>query len=180
MYVCMYVCMYVRMHVSYCMCMCIHRPAPAVPHHRNGSEKGRVEKPNEKLESDLLVGSLNSSVNSLTTGSLTSAKSFHSMDSGPLSSPPSGSDIFVYEDVDGLPDTPSGNNPSYISSHSRESSSEKEHPSCGPHRTIVNSDSVSSFGNHVAPNKTSGKKRGGLKRLLTRNSRKKDTSLSCE
>ena len=170
--------------VCACTCVCpymsyymyVHRPAPAVPYHKNGSEKGKVEKPDENSESDLMMGSLNSSANSLTTGSLTSTKSFHSsMDGHSLSSPPSATDIFLYEDVDGVPDTLSGIN---IISPTRESSTEKEHPLSTPQRMLVTSESVPSFGSHKAPNKMSGKKRGGFKRFLSRHSKKKDTSQS--
>lgn len=146
-----------------------YRPAPAVPHHKHGSDKGKVDKSDGKSELDL-SSSFNSSVNSVANSSVTSPKSFHS-----LSSPPSISDVFLYEDVDGL-----GDNPSYVDSHSRESSSEKDHASLVPQKMMVSSESVPSFANHVAPDKPPGKKRGGLKKLLTRSSKRKLHSQPCK
>ena len=168
------------------MCLCIlhahvyvyifYRTAPPVPHNKRSSDK-KVE---EKSEPE---SSINSSVASTATNSINSAKSslVSSLESCPLASPPSRSDVFLYEHVDELPDSLSGLNPS-ISVHSRESSTEKEHASFPPvQRTMVPSESLPSFTNHLASDKTPGKKRGGgLKKLLSRNSKKKLSSLPCE
>ena len=125
--------------------------------------------------------SVNSSVTSTATSSITSAKRnfVSSLDSCPLASPPSSSnDIFLYDDINELPDSLSGLNSSVSSVHSRESSAEKEHTSF--QKTIVPSESLPSFTNHLVPDKTPGKKLGGLKKLLSRNSKKKLSSLPCE
>ena len=170
-YVCAYVCFYRLL---------LYRPAPSVPHTKRSSDKKRVD---EKSEFDMVSSSINSSITSTATSLITSANgSFHhsSLDSCSLSSPPSTSNVFLYEDVDKVPDSLSSLSPSYIGGHSRESSTEKEHASFPPfQRPMASSESLPSFSNHVASDKPSEKKRGGFMKLLSRNSKKK-SSLPCE
>ena len=161
------------------MC-CLYRSAPPVPHNKRSSDKKKLDEKSEP--DDAVSSSVNSSIASTATGSITSAKSsfVSSLDTCPLSSPPSTSDVFLYEDVDELPDSLSSLNPSIINAHSREPSTEKEHTSFpSVQKTMVSSESLPSFPNHLASDKTPGKKRG-LKKLLSRNSKKKLSSLPCE
>ena len=143
-----------------------------MPRNRRGSDKGKVERSGENTEADI-ASSLTSSVTSIGTSSLTSPKSLKSSsESCAITSPPSTTDIFLYEDVEELPENLSGVNPSYVTVLG-EISAEKEHTSVPqPQRTMASSESVS-LTNHVTPNKAPGKKRGGLKKFLSRNSKKK-------
>ena len=172
MFVCVYVCARVCYH------MLVYRAAPAPLHYKHGgSEKGKIEKLEEKAEPDLVSNNFNSSVNNTMTGPVASTKSYSAMNGKSLSSPPSTCDVFLYDDVHGVAD---GVNHSYIDSHLRELSSEKERASFLPHGMIVSSESASSFNNQSTPDKVPGKKRGGLKKFLTRNSKKKISSSSCK
>jgi len=113
-----------------------------------------------------LTSSVSSSVASLANHSAaTSVKSSQSMsDIIPMSSPPIQTDVFLYEGVDG----------SDANLHSREPSIERERTFFKQQKPLASSESTPSFGMHTAAtDKASGKKRGGLKKLLSRSSKKK-------